>query len=488
VAFLQKLNRPIFALLAVAAIAGGLRFANLAYPPERVFDEVYYPKDACLYLGDSLRECEIKDSGERYWVKERGEVGSWVHPPLGKWMIAGGEAVFGNNSFGWRFSAALFGTLTCVLTAAIALLLFRSVLWSFIAGLLISTESLHFVMSRVGLLDIFLGFWVALGFFFIVLDRRWIHIRGNIPSQEAPRPSGLEGEPESPIPPTVPMITGLPPKVPSPFWRPWRFAAGAAFGAATATKWSGVFALTGALLLMFVWEVARRRRAGVSRPVLSTLAEESAGLILAMALLPLAVYLVSYWRWWSQNSFDVKAFWQMQVAAEQFHSTLARVDPSGELKHPYASRPWDWFILARPVNFYFESPGAAILAIGNPVVFWGSIGSLFYCAWSWIKRKDPRCGFIIIAVLAQYLPWFRYPNRVQFLFYMIPMVPFMVLACVYTLRHLSELTKSRKGVSWVVVVLVVLSVGVFAFQWPVLTAYPLTYDMWKFRMWMPGWV
>lgn len=487
-AFLQKLNRPIFALLAVAAIAGGLRFANLGYPPDRVFDEVYYPKDACLYLGGSLKECQIEDSGERYWVRERGEVGSWVHPPLGKWMIAGGEAVFGNDSFGWRFSAALFGTLTCVLTAAIALLLFRSALWSFVTGLLMSTESLHFVMSRIGLLDVFLAFWVTLGFYFLVLDRRWIFIRGNIPSKVPTGPSGLEGEPPSPVPPPVPMITELPPTVPSPLWRPWRFAAGAAFGAAVATKWSGLFALAGALLISFAWDIARRRKARVAKPATGAIWGEAAGLITAMVLLPFVVYIACYWRWWWMNGFDIPAFWNLHLAAEQFHSTLARVEASGELKHPYASRPWDWFILARPVNFYFESPGSAILAIGNPVVFWGSIGSLFYCAWAWIKRQDPRCGFIIVAVLAQYLPWFRYANRVQFLFYMTPIVPFMVLACVYALRHLSVLTKGDKDISWVAVALVVLSVGVFAFQWPVLTAYPLTYDMWKIRMWLPGWV
>ena len=487
-ASLRKLNRPVFALLAVAAIAGGLRFANLSYPAERVFDEVYYPKDACLYLGGSLKECDIKDSGERYWVKERGEVGSWVHPPMGKWMIAGGEALFGNDPLGWRFSAALFGTLTCVLTAAIALLLFRSVLWSFVAGLLISTESLHFVMSRVGLLDVFLAFWVTLGFFFIVLDRRWIHRRSNIPlSPPVPR-SGLEDDSPSPVPPPVPMVTELPPKVPSPLWRPWRFAAGAAFGAAAATKWSGIFALFGALFLSFLWEVTRRRRAGVSKPILASVKGESLGMILGLALLPSVVYLAAFVRWWMQHGFDLNGFWELHVAAEQFHTTLSRIDASGELKHPYASRPWDWFILARPVNFFFESPGAAVLAVGNPVIFWGSIGSLFYSMWSWMKRKDARCGFIVVAVLAQYLPWFLYPNRVQFLFYMTPIVPFMVLACVYALRRLSSSTKGDRGISWIVVVLVALSVGVFAFQWPVLTGYPLTYDMWKFRVWFPSWI
>jgi len=76
VRFLQRLNKPVYMLLAVAAIAGGLRFWDLGYPEERVFDEVYYSKDACLYAGYSPKTCDISSSDEKYWVKERDEVGS----------------------------------------------------------------------------------------------------------------------------------------------------------------------------------------------------------------------------------------------------------------------------------------------------------------------------------------------------------------------------------------------------------------------------
>ena len=81
--FLQKLNKPAVAFLAVAAIAGGLRFWSLSQPTDRIFDEVYYPKDACLFAGYSMKECDVESSDEKYWVGERDEVGSWVHPPLG---------------------------------------------------------------------------------------------------------------------------------------------------------------------------------------------------------------------------------------------------------------------------------------------------------------------------------------------------------------------------------------------------------------------
>jgi hypothetical protein len=50
---LAKLNRPVVAVLAVGLIAGVLRFSNLDYPQRRLFDEYYYPKSACIFLGYS---------------------------------------------------------------------------------------------------------------------------------------------------------------------------------------------------------------------------------------------------------------------------------------------------------------------------------------------------------------------------------------------------------------------------------------------------
>jgi len=502
VRFLQRLNKPVYMLLAVAALAGGLRFWDLGYPAERVFDEVYYSKDACLYLGNSLKTCDVDSSDEKYWVKERDEVGSWVHPPMGKWMIAIGEKLFGPTPFGWRFSAALFGTLTCVLVAAMALLMFRSVLWGFVAGLLMATESLSFVMSRVALLDVFVGFWVTLGFYFLLLDRRWIHRRSNLIEQESPpRPDvpmvdatqAITDQPEVPVvpplAPDVPMVTTMPVAVPSPIWRPWRFAMGVAFGAAAATKWSGVYALAGAILLTLLWERTRRKATGQPHPFWKAVAQEAFGIIVALAVVPVGVYLLSYVRYWMLNGIHPTDFWALQQAMEQFHTTLDRLKEGGKLTHPYESQPWTFFIMARPVDFFFKpgSQGAEILAIGNPAIFWGSIIAIPYCVRSWRKRRDARAGLIVVAVLAQWLPWFIFANRVQFFFYMVPLVPFMVLACVYALRRLSDSTKGKGGYSISVITLISISVGLFIFFWPVLTGFPLNSFWWHKRIWFPGW-
>ena len=50
-ALLQRLNRPIVAILAVAALAGIVRGWALGNPPDMVFDEVYYAKAGCIFVG-----------------------------------------------------------------------------------------------------------------------------------------------------------------------------------------------------------------------------------------------------------------------------------------------------------------------------------------------------------------------------------------------------------------------------------------------------
>lgn len=38
------------------------------------------------------------------------------HPPLGKWLMAAGEAAFGHNAVGWRLSALVAGVLAVAVT------------------------------------------------------------------------------------------------------------------------------------------------------------------------------------------------------------------------------------------------------------------------------------------------------------------------------------------------------------------------------------
>ena len=173
-------------------------------------------------------------------------MGSFVHPPLGKWTIALGIKAFGMRPFGWRIGSAIAGTLAVTGVALIAQLLFGRALWTFVAGLLMAMEHLSVVLSRQAFLDIHLQLWIVAGFLFLVLDRRWIDRR--TPRGPPAGPDGDEADGEA--------------DVPSPLWRPWRYAAGVAFGAAVSVKWSGGLGMFAAIVVSLMWETSRRRPRG----------------------------------------------------------------------------------------------------------------------------------------------------------------------------------------------------------------------------------
>ena len=461
--------RPVVVIIAVTALAAGLRFYHLSAPHEYVFDEVYYAKDGCLIAVFPYRECKLDSAKEQSFT---------VHPPLGRWIIAGGEALFGNRPFGWRFSSAVFGTISVTLTAILAYLLFGSVAWGAVAGLLLAIEGLNFVQSRISMLDISLTAFVVAGFLLLVLDRRWIGRRTD---------EDLMRRAEQ----TEPDLLGLPPDhAPSPIFRPWRLAAGLAFGAAVATKWSGAPALLAAIALSLGWEASRRRRLRLVKPTWEAIRDEGFGLFLFLFLVPLAVYIASYAKYFADQGIHPTAWFRLQTDMANFSIQL-------RASHPYASRPWTWPLMIRPISYFYKGAGAGasatsaeILGMGNPAIMWGGLVALVWAFLAWIGRRDWRGGLIVVAFAVQYFPWYA-ARRTAFFFYMAPMTPFLVLACVYGLRDLWETrigeTKIR-ALAPLAVMLVVAAVGMFAFFFPILTGRTISYQAWRTRMWFPTWI
>jgi dolichyl-phosphate-mannose-protein mannosyltransferase len=462
--------RPFAIIAAVTALAGGLRFYNLSSPDDHYFDEVYYAKDACFDAGVPYRECGLDSPGEQTFT---------AHPPLGRWIMAGGIALFGNRPFGWRAASAAFGTLSVLLVSILALRLFGSALWAGAAGLLLATESLNFVQSRISMLDIFLATFVVAGFLFLVLDRGWIQRR--TPAQ-------------APAEDDVALLLSLPPdRPPAPIIRPWRLAAGVALGAAVATKWSGAAALAGAIVLALGWERSRRKQVGLSHAWREAIRDEGFSIFLFLVILPILVYAATYARWWADHGVAIADWWGTQVHMADFHLGLRK-------EHAYSSRAWQWILLSRPVAYYYqcfrESPSgclapAHILSVGSPAIFWGTLISMPYVSYSWWRRRDWPAGLVVVGFVSQYLPWF-FAARTNFLFYMTPVTPFMVLAAVYSLRDLSELRtgseRTRKVAIIAAAALAAVAVGLFVFFLPVLTGRTISQGAWRARMWFDSWI
>ena len=240
-----------------------------------------------------------------------------------------------------------------------------------------------------------------------------------------------------------------------------------ALGAATASKWSGLLGLLAALLLALVWERGRRGRARMAHPWWEAIRDESFGILLFLVLVPLAVYLASYARWFADNGIDLGAWFRVQAGMLDYSINLRAT-------HPYASAAWKWLFLIRPVSYYYTctthaangacSQSAEILALGNPLIFWGSFVTVPLTVVMGLKRRDWVAGLIATAFFVQYVPWF-FVARTSFVFYMAPLTPFMVLALVYVLRDLAAMPYGTRGATLAPAALLVilLSVALFVF-------------------------
>jgi dolichyl-phosphate-mannose--protein O-mannosyl transferase len=491
--FLQRLNRPWVAIVAVTTIAAVVRIWGLSTPSTMVFDENYYAKAACILVGSSDRVCQVRSPNERAFRAQEWDVGSYVHPPLGKWTIALGIKAFGMDPFGWRIMSALAGTLAVTGLALMAQLLFGRPIWTFIAGLLLALEHLSVVLSRLALLDVHLQLWIVAGFLCLVLDRRWIELR----ERGSPLPDGA---------------------VLSPLWRPWRYVAGFAFGAAASVKWSGGLGMVAAIVISLMWETTRRHRDDRTRGGAfgRALLQESFALLLAFVLIPIVVYAITYLPWLHHFGWDVSRLLESQVHIAKWHlfelKTVAVDADTGALTptHYGYSRPWTWLVMTRPVPITWQDLGPSfrqLLAVGNPIVFWGSLWALPYLGYAWWRKRDWVPGFVLMAVLFQYLPWLLVA-RPQFFFYVAPFTPFLVLALVYMVRDLSDarlIVRERGGavatdpetggpavsvwhpyrpVAWVIVGA---AVALFFWFWPVLTYQPISDFHHKLIVWFPGW-
>ena len=170
--------------ISVGLLALFLRLWKLGTPHEFLFDETYYAKDAWSLLhfgyareyadGTKANAAILAGNPDGLW-KDNASMA--VHPDLGKWLIGLGEKAFGMDPFGWRIAAAVVGSLMVVVLVRLVRRMTGSTLLGMVAGLLLCFDGLHFVLSRIALLDIFVAFFILLAVHCHVADRDWSRAR-----------------------------------------------------------------------------------------------------------------------------------------------------------------------------------------------------------------------------------------------------------------------------------------------------------------------
>lgn len=495
--------------LFLTVIAAITRFTMLNYPTDAgtpVFDEKHYAPQGWQFLTGG--------------IEDNPGYGLVVHPPVGKQMIALGEALFGYNGWGWRFSAALAGTVLILLVIRIVRRMTRSTMLGALAGIMLIADGTTFVSSRIGMLDIFITVFVTAAFGCLIVDRDLI--RARLARADAEGRSG-----ETPWGPRLGV-------------RWWRFGAGVLLGLACGTKWSGLYFIAAFGLLSVLFDLSARRTYGVRKPVYGTAVRDLGPALYALVLIPLGVYLASYAAWfrsetavyrymagnpsapedgigtggfWSHMVPDaLRSLWYFHSRTLTFHSELTN---SAGNHHPWESKPWTWPMGLRPMLYYYADDGVtgcgqtecvkAVMLVGTPALWWVSLPVLAWGIWRWIVRRDWRYGALLTAYGAALLPWFLTLDRQMYYFYAVTLAPFLAMAIALVLGDILGTARrpvargpggmflpaepsERHSLGLLVVCLYLgLVIANFIWLWPILTGLPITTSNWQDHLWLPSW-
>lgn len=536
--------------IAVALLTLDLRLIGLGEPQRFAFDETYYAKDAWSLLNNGYIQTYLSDVDgntaneinddilaghtQGLWT---GEPSLAVHPDVGKWLIALGEKAFGMDPFGWRFASAIAGALMVLVLCRLVRRLTGSTLLGCVAGLLLMLDGLHFVLSRLALLDIFLALFILCGVHCVVADREWLRVR-----------LGRRAEPH--------------PDVPLPGWgglvllRPWLLVGGVCWGLAIGTKWTALYPLAAFGVLCWIWSAGARRMLGVRWAVAKGAVVDGVPAFMQLVVVAGLVYVATWGGWLAHageyeehlsstqytqytgqghcaedddsyvaTDLDEEARWP--TADEADASGLGEVSQSLRSlwyyhqdvytfhthflncsTHYYGSKPSSWLLVNRPVGVAVTNdipPGTdgcdapagsdcirQVLLIPTPVLWWGGLVALLVAVVMWVGARDWRYGIAVVGALSTWLPWLQYDDRPIFIFYAIATLPFTIIATTLAIGSLigpSRTTSGRRTAGVIVggafFILVLVN---FAWFWPILTNGLLTHGEWLDRIWFSRWI
>ncbi len=426
-------RRDTVGLVTVTLVAALLRLSGLT-ETGIVFDETYYVRDACAFV-NATPECVGADDDNA------------PHPPMGIWAVAFGIKLLGFGRAGWRVAPLAAGTLTVALLYLLARRVVGSTLAATVAAGLLAVDFLHFVHSRLAMLDVFLALFAVAAFLFVTLDR---------PSADR-----------------------------RVLRRPWLLLAGLACGAAVATKWAGLPIALGVAGVALARALEARP---ASQSGLEKLRDEALPFLVAFGVVPALVYVGAHAGRidgqllalpWTEGSW-VRAFLARQATMLEFHRSVGGLGD----QNPYTSPALSWLLVQRPVLYMFELQGGhyrEILALGNPLVWWASLAALVTVVVRGIRVGWGAAQMVVaVGFGSAWVPWLLVTagRSYAFLFYLLPAVPFMMLALGYVADVLYRAVPGRAAVA----AFAAMAVSAFAFYHPLLAAKPLSPAAWERRI------
>lgn len=464
----EKLSVKEFALLdgeenivtpvSASVPAGNALFDEQDEVPERgsfrngtYFDEIYHARTGYEFV-HSLPVYE------------------WTHPPLGKVFIAAGIKLFGMCPFGWRIAGTVFGIIMVPIIYLFALRLLKKRWLAVVTCLLFTFDFMHFAQTRIATIDVYVTFFIMLMYYFM-----YKYYSSNF--YDGSFKKGL-------------MYLAL---------------CGTSMGLGIASKWTGMYAGAG-LLILFCITIYKRYneyRFAVKDPSGETEGISHKFVIdnfkpymiktviwccVFFIIVPLITYYLAYIPYLkAPNEHGIASIIDNQHSMLTYHSKTVLGST-----HPFSSRWYEWIIMKRPIWYYSgtleNGLEEGISSFGNPLVWWLGIPAFFYMAYRIFKNRDKNALFLVIAYLAQLVSWIPV-TRLTFIYHYFPCVPFIVLMLGYSIMCIYSEAKNKKAVMYGAFVYTGLVIVLFAMFYPVLSGQPCSTDYAEnFLKWFDSWV
>lgn len=319
-----------------------------------------------------------------YWTNGQFEPDIWEHPPLRHILLNGFLEVFGDTPYGWRMRNVLAGAIAAALTFIFALEISGRKKTALLAGVLIATDPLHLVLSRFTFDEIYGGVFLLAAIIFYLKHRQQCALL---------------------------MLSAF------------------FIGCAVAVKWYYVpgWAILASLAL---YENRKSRNIGAILFIAS-----------AYILIPLSVYLCSYYPWFSRG-YTLSEL--MELVANAYFSLQklqAAAYDSGLffLKHTSAAK---WFTSSIIVGQGTYSNvgigrGEFILFTNNLPIWILTIPSMIGITFLSIKEKTFRYLIPVLFFCATYALFF-FVKRPAFIYSAVPLIPFAFTATAICITRLTE--------------------------------------------------
>lgn len=284
----------------------------------------------------------------------------WNHPRLRDPLVAGAIWALGDGPWGLKVWSVLLGTLSVAATAWLVLEVGAGTTAALAAALVVAVDPLHVDYSRQAINDVYLAcFPVAAAAALF----RWRASR---------RPR-------------------------------WLVVGGLLLGLGLASKWNAAFPVAVAAALTVLPALAGERDRRLQ-------AAEAGLAVAALVVLPVTVYLLTWWPWLGRGYGlgDLVGFHALMARESATHVGYAGTKWPGYLGE--VTQAWRWFV--QPVWYVDRvapaadgSPPGLLAAVTNPAAWllvWPAAAAAAFLAW---RRRERAAGPLGLLFLSAYLPF-----------------------------------------------------------------------------------